>query len=225
MFPVQHIMFRNITEKEYRDMELCRGIRTAEYEKDCVLFHAGDYTEEFGIVIFGKVHIENIDLWGNRVILHSLSANDAFGETYAFCNVPMLVDVTAAQNCKILFLNTAILLSPEYHGRSWYFKLISNLLFLSTQKNLAWSNRIFCMTAKSSVWISLTTLNLKLLILLRQKRAILLKAVQNLLNLKQVLLLTFLSLLLTVIKSELIQEQTNTSTECRGIRADTKMSL
>lgn len=149
MFPVQHIMFRNITEKEYRDMELSRGIRTAEYEKDCVLFHAGDYTEEFGIVIFGKVHIENIDLWGNRVILHSLSANDAFGETYAFCNVPMLVDVTAAQNCKILFLNTAILLSPEYHGRSWYFKLISNLLFLSTQKNLAWSNRIFCMTAKS----------------------------------------------------------------------------
>ena len=60
MFPVQHIMFRNITEKEYRDMELCRGMRTAEYEKDCVLFHAGDYTEEFGIVIFGKVHIENI---------------------------------------------------------------------------------------------------------------------------------------------------------------------
>lgn len=130
-------------------MELCRGIRTAEYEKDCVLFHAGDCTEEFGIVIFGKVHIENIDLWGNRVILHSLSANDAFGETYAFCNVPMLVDVTAAQDCKILFLNTAILLSPEYHGRSWYFKLINNLLFLSTQKNLAWSNRIFCMTAKS----------------------------------------------------------------------------
>ncbi len=149
MFPVQHVMFRNITEQEYRDMELCRGIRTAEFEKDCVLFHAGDYTEEFGIVIFGEVHIENIDLWGNRVILHSLSANDAFAETYAFCNVPMLVDVTAAQNCKILFLNTAILLSPEYHAKSWYFKLISNLLFLSTQKNLAWSNRIFCMTAKS----------------------------------------------------------------------------
>lgn len=149
MFPAQHFMFRNITEEEYQDMASCRCIRTAEYKKDSVLFHAGDRTKEFGIVIFGEVHIENIDLWGNRVILHSLSANDAFAETYAFCNVPMLVDVTAAQDSKILFLNIGALLLPEHHTKTWYFKLINNLLLLSTQKNLAWSNRIFCMTAKS----------------------------------------------------------------------------
>lgn len=149
MFPVQHVMFRNITEEEYQDMASCKCIRTAEYEKGSILFHAGDRTEEFGIVIYGEVHIENIDLWGNRVILHSLSANDAFAETHAFCNVPMLADVTAAKSCKILFLNIGVLLSPEYHTKSWYFKLISNLLLLSTQKNLAWSNRIFCITAKS----------------------------------------------------------------------------
>ena len=50
MFPVQHVMFRNITEEEYQDMASCKCIRTAEYEKGSILFHAGDRTEEFGIL-------------------------------------------------------------------------------------------------------------------------------------------------------------------------------
>ena len=148
MLPLQHIIFREITSDEYLDMSATGGIRTSEYKKDAVILHTGDRTKEFGILLSGKAHIENTGLWGNRVILHSLSAHDAFAETYAVCDVPMMADVTAALDCRILFINTGILLSPEQHTKSWYFKLIYNLLRLSTNKNLAWSNRIFCMTAK-----------------------------------------------------------------------------
>lgn len=33
----------------------------AEYAKDKVIFHTGDYNKEFGILIFGKIHIKNVD--------------------------------------------------------------------------------------------------------------------------------------------------------------------
>ncbi len=47
------------------------------------------------------------------MILHSLSAYDAFAETYAFCDVPLMADVTAALDCRILFINTGSALSKE----------------------------------------------------------------------------------------------------------------
>lgn len=149
MEPLKNPFFKNITQKEYDEMIKCGGIRIAEFKKNEVIFHTGDITEEFGIILSGEVHIENIDLWGNRVILHSISDGQAFGETYAFCKEPIMVDVTAVRNSEILFVNIGLLQSSVNYSRSWYNKMLYNLLVLSTEKNLAWSSRVFCITAKS----------------------------------------------------------------------------
>lgn len=149
MEPLKNPFFKNITQKEYDEMIKCGGIRVAEFKKNEVIFHTGDITEEFGIILSGEVHIENIDLWGNRIILHSISDGQAFGETYAFCKEPIMVDVTAVRNSEILFVNIGLLQSSVNYSRSWYNKILYNLLVLSTEKNLAWSSRVFCITAKS----------------------------------------------------------------------------
>lgn len=149
MEPLQNPFFKNITQKEYDEMIKCGGIRVAEFRKNEVIFHTGDVTEEFGIILSGEIHIENIDLWGNRVILHNISDGQAFGETYAFCSEPIMVDVTAVRDCKILFVNIGLLQSHSNNSRPWYNKMLYNLLILSTEKNLAWSSRVFCITAKS----------------------------------------------------------------------------
>lgn len=60
-----------------------------------------------------------------------------------------MVDVTAARDSKVLFVDLGVLLTPGNHGKSWYPKLLQNLLVLSTQKNLAWSTRMVCITSKS----------------------------------------------------------------------------
>ena len=88
-------LFRGIADGEYGDMLAGGCLRTADYEKGAVLFRAGDLTGEFGILLSGEMHVENLDLWGNRVILHSIPAGHVFAETYALCGVPMMVDVTA----------------------------------------------------------------------------------------------------------------------------------
>lgn len=149
MEPLKNPFFKNITQKEYDEMIKCGGIRVAEFKKNGVIFHTGDITEEFGIILSGEVHIENIDLWGNRVILHSISDGQAFGETYAFCKERIMIDVTAVRDSEILFVNIGLLQSSVNYSRSWYNKMLYNLLVLSTEKNLAWSSRVFCITAKS----------------------------------------------------------------------------
>lgn len=146
---IQHPFFDGITPEEYDEMQSCGEIRTVQYPKGSVLFHTGDKTREFGILLSGEIHIENIDLWGNRMILHNISRGQAFAETYAFCDVPIMVDVIAAQDCTVFFIPIHSLLAPCNRDKTWYNKLLYNLLLLSTGKNLSWSNRMFCISSKS----------------------------------------------------------------------------
>lgn len=141
--------FLNVDKPEYEDLLSCGCIRLCDHEKGTVLFHTGDRTEEFGILLAGEIHIENIDVWGNRIILHNISPGQSFAETYAFCKVPMMVDVVAVQDSHVLYVNLGVLLTPDNYGKSWYPKLLQNLLVLSTNKNLAWSTRMFCITSKN----------------------------------------------------------------------------
>lgn len=142
-------IFRGIETAEYDDLVSCGCVRHADYAKGAVLFHTGDRTREFGILLRGEVHIENIDVWGNRIILHSIAPGQSFAETYAFCGAPMMVDVVSARDSRVLFVDLEPLLTPANHGKSWYPKLLQNLLVLSTNKNLAWSTRMFCISSKN----------------------------------------------------------------------------
>ena len=85
-----HPIFAGIAQEEYEEMVRRGCIRLADYPKEEVLLRTGDKTEEFGILLSGKIHIENIDLWGSRMILHSILPGGAFGETYAFCQAARL---------------------------------------------------------------------------------------------------------------------------------------
>lgn len=126
----------------------CGGIRQKTYSKETVVFHAGDQTSQFGILLSGKIHIESGDLWGNRVILHQIEPGQAFAESYAFCNAPMMVDVAAVEDSTVLFLDLSVLLSDENQGKTWYVPMLKNLLLLCAGKNLVWSGRVFCLSAK-----------------------------------------------------------------------------
>lgn len=142
-------VFRGISSEEYQDMLSCQCTSLAEYEKGSVILRRGSIPHQFGILLSGKVYIETTDLWGNRMILHHLSQGHSFAETYAFCKVPMMVDVTAVSQCQVLLIDLSRLLVDANQTKSWYTKLLYNLLVLSSQKNLAWSQRVFCISSKS----------------------------------------------------------------------------
>lgn len=141
-------IFNGITKQEYEEIKTLGCTRKSQYAKDQTVFCTGDQTAALGILLSGELHIENIDLWGNRIILHNISAGEAFAETYALSRIPMLVDVTASRDSEILFLDLEKMLDEKNSSRPWHIKLLRNLLQLSSAKNIAWSNRMLCISSR-----------------------------------------------------------------------------
>ena len=142
-------IFQNLTKEEIEDMNTLHFLRTASYEKNTMIFQTGDIIHEIGMVLSGSVNIESIDLWGNKSILSHVPKGHAFAETYALCHEPMMVDAITSENSEIAFVNTDILLNEQHLGKTWYSKIMHNLLLIFAQKNLVLSNRIFCTSAKT----------------------------------------------------------------------------
>lgn len=141
-------LFQGLTEADIDQMERSRCLRRKTFARRQTIFRTGDTVHEIGIVLRGAVHIESIDLWGSKSILSEVGEGQAFAETYAFCGEPLMVDVLAAADCEVLFLDTAALTRPHAE-HSWQDRLLRNLLRVSMKKNLALSRRILCTAPKT----------------------------------------------------------------------------
>lgn len=139
-----------MTENEIVDALKGLNAITKRYEKGSTILCAGSTTGSMGLVIDGSVTIENNDIWGNKTILGYVGKNEFFAETYGILSdEPMLVDVVANEDCRIVFLAIAILRSDTLKNEVWASKIVSNLLVISTQKNLALSGRSFHISHKT----------------------------------------------------------------------------
>ena len=105
MRPVASPLFQGLSAEEWAALEQSGCLRTKSYPRHAVIFHAGEQVHALGVVLRGTVHIENLDLWGSKSILSSISAGQAFAETYALCGDVMMVDAVAAEECEVLFVN------------------------------------------------------------------------------------------------------------------------
>ena len=146
----ENILFNGMSPDEIDQAlsELC-AIEKA-YEKNTLILRAGDITDSLGLVLSGSVTIESNDMWGNRTILSNVDEGGFFAETYALLeNEPLLVDVMANENCRILFFKVGSLKKLKSNMNLWSFKLISNLLMISANKNLHLSGRSFHTSPKT----------------------------------------------------------------------------
>ena len=138
------MLFRGLTDSEIAEALQVLEAHEKRYEKGETLLTAGSVTERMGLVLEGNVTIESNDAWGNRTIISHVGCGQVFAETYALLeNEPMLVDVTASENCRILFLRNVRIQSLQNSQNPWALKYITNLLTISMHKNLILSGRSF----------------------------------------------------------------------------------
>ena len=143
-------IFHGMSEKEIADALEGLNAVTKKYKKGTTILHAGSVTKRMGLVLEGGVTIENNDVWGNRTILSHVGKNQFFAETYGLlANEPMLVDVVANEDCRILFLTIGSLHCDSLTPESWTTKIMRNLLTISTHKNLTLSGRSFHTSPKT----------------------------------------------------------------------------
>lgn len=155
----KYLIFNNITQNDINQMFEMGCIRKQKFAKNTVILSAGNITKEIGIIKSGSVNIEKIDILGNKSILSNFSAGHTIAEAYAITNEIMMVDVVAAENSELIFLNVQALLSKNNSKYSWYTHILENLIKLSSEKNLVLANRIFCITPKNVRSRLLTYLN------------------------------------------------------------------
>ena len=138
------MLFRGMTETEISNALQVLEAREKNFQKSETLLIAGTITERMGLVLEGSVTIESNDVWGNRTIISHVGKGQVFAETYALLeNEPMLVDVTASEGCRILFLRSGRIQSLKSSLEPWILKYVTNLLTISMHKNLILSGRSF----------------------------------------------------------------------------------
>ena len=143
-------IFRGLTEEEIKTVLPCLKATYRSFVKDEFIYRAGDQIRSIGVLLSGKVSIENDDLWGNKTILNMITPGNIFAETYACIpSSQLMVNVVAVEKSDVLYLDTSHLLETCSNNCSFHNKLIRNLLSISAQKNLNLSRRSFHTSAKT----------------------------------------------------------------------------
>lgn len=150
LFLSKTILFRGISPEGIRTMMGClRGV-TKTYARGSTIHHAGEYIHTMGLVLSGSVCVENDDVWGNKSILDRIGAGHIFAENYACLpGEPLMVNIVAAEDAEILFMNTDCMLTVCSHACGFHNKLIRNMLTISAQKTLNLSRRILHTSSKT----------------------------------------------------------------------------
>jgi len=143
-------LFAHISPKEVQKMLDCFQNRVLNGKKGQLLFVNGTLLQEVGVVLTGSVRLENNDLWGNRSLIGIAEEGALFAESYTLLgDCPLLVDVVANEDCRVLMLKTEKLMNPCCRVCEGHVQLIKNMLLLSSRKNIALSERMLDSSPKS----------------------------------------------------------------------------
>lgn len=143
-------LFKGIQKSEIEKILPCLLAKNKNYKKGDYIYQIGDQIHLIGVLISGKISIENDDLWGNKTILNMITPGNVFAETYACIpGEPLMVNVVAIEDSEVLYLDTTHLLSTCSKSCSFHNKIIRNLLTISSQKNLNLSRRSFHTASKT----------------------------------------------------------------------------
>ena len=144
------LLFKGISPDEICSALECLSAEQKSFQKGSIIHSAGSIVQTVGMVLSGSVCIENNDIWGNKSILDNIPAGFVFAETYACIpNEPIMVDVVAAENTEVLFLNLNRMFTLCSNTCNKHSLLLKNLLIVSSQKNISLSRRIFHTSSKS----------------------------------------------------------------------------
>ena len=95
-------IFAGATEEEVSSMLNCLSAKKKKYQKDEIIFHAGDIVSSIGVMLKGNALIENDDIWGNRSVLDYVKEGQIFAETYACAlDEKLMVNVSAQKNLNL----------------------------------------------------------------------------------------------------------------------------
>ena len=144
-------IFDRMNEDEMLRMLSCLDAKIIPYERGRIILHQGDEPRCFGVVLKGIVHVMRIDDEGNHTIVAPVEQGDLFGETFSCAGAKALpVSVAAAQDCEILLLEHARVITGCRNGCMAHSLLVTNLMRIIAQKNLMINEKLSIITRRTT---------------------------------------------------------------------------
>ena len=150
-------LFQNILPEDIPVMLKRLNAYTKSYQKEEYIKHAGDPADFIGIIETGSIHVLQDDYYGNRNITASISRGSL---AFACAGIPYLpVDIVAAEDCTVMFLNGKTLLNTCDNGCKFHHTLVRNLLGIVAQNNMYLNQKIKYTSRKTTREKLMTYLN------------------------------------------------------------------
>lgn len=144
-------LFSGISQEELRSMLRCLNGTILQASKGSPVFLEGEAATFVGVVLVGKIQILRTDFYGNRSVLTVVSPGGLFAEAFACAEVETLpVSAMALENAVVLLLDCKRVLTSCPNACPFHKVLVQNLLRGIARKNLLLTQKIRCMSQKTT---------------------------------------------------------------------------
>lgn len=129
-------MFAGISDEEISCMLSCLGARLYNYKKGEYVFRQGEHLNDIVVLVYGNLHIQKDDYWGNRSILGQITVGEMFGEAYvAPESGALLNDVIAIEDSIVIFFDVKRIITTCSSACRFHAMVVQNMFFAISEKN------------------------------------------------------------------------------------------
>ena len=143
-------LFRHIKSKEIETILGCLRPRIQHFNKNDNVLTEGKALDRFGILLSGQLQIVQYDYFGNRTILSSLHPSQLFAEAFAYADVKFPLTVEACEKSTVLFLKSTKCARTCQRRCSFHTEMAYNLLHILAYKNVNLTQKIECMSQRTT---------------------------------------------------------------------------
>lgn len=153
-------LFENISSNHISELLIRLDAYVKNYQKNEYVKRTGDPVNFIGIILQGNIQIIQDDFYGNRNITASFAAGSLFAEAFVCAGISTLpVDILANANTEIMFINSRKIFASCGGCCEYHHILIANLLRIIATKNMILSQKLQCISCKTTEEKILSYLN------------------------------------------------------------------
>lgn len=144
-------LFENIGEEDLLRMLTCLGARVEFFDKKYTIMAEGTPAKYIGIALSGSVHMVQVDYYGNRTILSSITPPNIFAEAFACAEERSLpVALVADEPCEIMLIDCSHILHTCHNNCEFHQRLIFNLMKEIAKKTILFHQKIEITSKRST---------------------------------------------------------------------------
>lgn len=153
-------LFENIPPNNIPELLKKLDAYVKHYQKNEYIMLTGDPVNFIGIILKGNIQIIQDDFYGNRNITASFDAGSLFAEAFVCAGISTLpVDILANTNTEIMFIDSRKIGASCNGCCEYHHFFIANLLRIVATKNIILSQKLQCISHKTTKEKILSYLN------------------------------------------------------------------